>query len=160
MKLRTLLPILFLLGGDNAYAVPIEITGAADPSIDGFWEINTVPGSYNALAGTLQSQVWFGDSGTARLFAESVGSSFGFPNGVGNRGPAFVVVNDGTLFAPTLPIQGWRYSTAGSLVGFATTGFAQQVHAIATRPTSVPEPETVPLLAIGLVVLTWVIYCG
>ena len=153
-KIKSMYLALFvaLFAPMSANALLIEITDSGVDEADGVWFVETVTGTGAEFLAMLESQVWFGDGDLALLFANAVGDALGLPNSNGNRGPHFLAVADGSLFAISdpsrYPLQGFRARIGtGNLSRFAVNQWGTWTWAVAT---SVPEPGTLALLGIGL----------
>ena len=140
-NLLAMVAVGLLTGPMAANAVIITISDQG--SVDGQWDITTVTGTGAAVAGTLDDQIWWGNSALADVFATTVGDTLGFPNLLGNRGPAFASSFDLAAWMRAAPFD------LGSASGLGSSG-RSFVWAVGERVTPVPEPATLALFGLGL----------
>lgn len=98
--------------------------------------------------GTLESQIWFGDSSLAIDFAQAVGNMFGWPNQFSD-GIWFVYELNNTDFISHSLVNNstrtwthWRDPTEATARYFATASIVD---------AQVPEPSTLAIFALGII---------
>lgn len=150
---RLLLTIVFLLLTTKIIAGPIiEVER-------NLYEMGTVTGLLSSHRSTIESQVWFGDSDLARVFANTLGTQLSTPFNFG-LGPAFgFEVYDGPLADYT---TSWFYKPTNyhlavdnrAQVQNATAG-VYYTYAVAQNVgvANVSEPSSLILLPSSLIIL-------
>lgn len=139
----------FMAGAD-----PIVIDRADDADKNGVWDITLMDGSFGELQATLMTQPWWGDDILARLFADTLGIFNGNVGILSNDwGPLFAV---STSIVNDLRVNSGQFCQ-GICAGDAYTNVSntkQFTYATASR-TTIPEPATFSLLALGIVGITF-----
>lgn len=125
----------------QAQAVPITVGGTD-------YEVTTIFDTFDNQSALLQSQVWWGDTVAAQLFAEAVFDDLGRSNGIFGPLFAYEQIRTGLTSAYTIDFFGPPPITTARDNIFGTT--AIQGYAVATVNGTVPEPSTIALLAAGL----------
>jgi len=125
----------------------VVVTISGQGAADGRWNITTVTGTFNDLAGQLDDQPWWLSRSAADAFALAVGSNLGFPNFIAaantSGGPIFAYTN--TVVGTSNGFTGrWYRSDAATAVSPVSTlssvGSNSWTFALASRvPMSVPE---------------------
>ncbi|WP_413171632.1 hypothetical protein [Anabaena azotica] len=81
MKLSRILPLVVGTAAAGILASSASPAQALVFNVGGTnYDVTTVTGTYNDLATTLQSQVWWGNSALAQQFAQTVNIQLGLPN--------------------------------------------------------------------------------
>ncbi|MBT8092931.1 MAG: PEP-CTERM sorting domain-containing protein [Gammaproteobacteria bacterium] len=163
LKRIYLILVAVLLSPMAVNADIVEISGSVGS--DGLWDIGLIEGSFANNQTLLETQEWWGDKALALLFADALGYVDWVDNlGLG-IGPMFAFLAEGNLSlvawcdAPVCKSEGASYIITNGLEASRVYATASRVpvpaesFAVLDLVTPVPEPSTLALLGLGLVIL-------
>lgn len=135
----------------KADPVTVNIAGAANPANNGNWVVDTFYGSFEDNQALLMSQVWWDDLTLARLFGAAYVAAGGvFPNDIGSPSSTLTPFFAWELDSGYVGSHALLSHLPGKWEGQRPVGDSW-VFAVATR--AVPEPATLGLMAIGLLLV-------